>query len=229
MDWTAADELKKDPDLDLSVLSDMCEDGEHEECDENYENDDQCESQSEDSSYSSTQMYQQDTAQAADSTNITRSDQQCTVTTTPMYTSTTLPDNTNKLNQYVLAYLPTPAQTNSIQIRNDQPMLTSDCVSINSMHGTPTMYNDATAQSTTTSTLENKFQTNRIVTVPVNTAPQIVNYFLMDIAVQMERLNEIAQMELKIEIHRLLLEKLKNPNNLRQTPSICFTTPQNPQ
>lgn len=41
------------------------------------------------------------------------------------------------------------------------------------------------------------------------------NYFLMDIGMQMDRLNVIAQMEIKIEIHRLLLEKLRDPCNLR--------------
>lgn len=240
MDWTGTEDMKKETDLDMSMLSDVCEDGDPDECDENYENEEHCESQSEDSSYSSSQMYQQSTntehtaAQAADSTNITRSDQQCTVTTTPLFTSTPITDNTNKLNQYLLAYLPTPAQTNSLQIRSDHPnttMLTTDCVSMNPhphhVTNPQTIYTDA-AQSTTSSSLENKFQNNRILTLPVSQSPSIVNYFLMDVALQMERLNEIAQMELKIEIHRLLLEKLKNPNNLRQTPSICFTTPQNP-
>lgn len=241
MDWTAADDMKKDPDLDMSILADECEDecDQDDECDQedNYDNEENFESQSEDStSYSSSQIYHHaphagTAAAQADSTNITRSDQQCTVTTTPMFTGTTIP-NDNKLNQYLLAYLPTPAATNSIQIRNDgtNTMLTADCVSINSNHianPQPTMYTDQ-AQSTTANNLDNKFHNNRILTVPVNTAPTIVNYFLMDIAVQMERLNEIAQMELKIEIHRLLLEKLKNPNNLRQTPSICFAATQNP-
>lgn len=42
-----------------------------------------------------------------------------------------------------------------------------------------------------------------------------VNYFLMDIQLQMEKLNDLAQIELKIEIQKLILEKLRNPNNLR--------------
>ena len=45
-----------------------------------------------------------------------------------------------------------------------------------------------------------------------------LNYFLMDVAQQMDKLNDIAQMEMKIEIHKLLLEKLKNSSNLRLSP-----------
>lgn len=234
MDWTATDEIKRDPELDLSMLSDMCDDEEPEECEENYENEENCESQSE-SSYSSSQIYHETSAtesaaQAADSTIISRSEPLCTVTTSPMFsTGATMTDNANKMNQYLVAYLPTTAQTNPIQIRTEQDMMTpqTSCVSIS--NPTSTMYAEP-AQSTTSSPLDNKYPMNsqRIITVPVSTAPTIVNYFLMDLAVQMERLNDIAQMELKIEIHRLLLEKLKNVNNLRQTQSICFTTPQNP-
>lgn len=237
MDWTATDEIKKDPELDLSILSDMCDDEEHEDCDENYDNEENCESQSE-SSYGSSPMYHETSvtetaAQAADSTNISRTDTLCTVTTTPMFaTGANLADNTNKMNQYLVAYLPTATQANPIQIRTEPDLMTpTNCVSINNPAvSAPTMYAEQ-AQSTTTSPLDTKYSMNnqRIITVPVSTGPTIVNYFLMDLAVQMERLNDIAQMELKIEIHRLLLEKLKNVNNLRQTQaSICFTTPQNP-
>ncbi|XP_031626385.1 uncharacterized protein LOC116342783 [Contarinia nasturtii] len=244
MDWTATDEIKKDPELDLSILSDMCDDEEPEECDETYENEENCESQSE-SSYGSSQMYHdasvtETAAQAADSTNISRTDALCTLTTTPMFTATGTPVTTdNKMNQYLVAYLPTAAQANPIQIRNDMMDAQANCVSINNgtanaphtMYATSAAAAAEPAQSTTTSPLDTKYSMNnqqRIITVPVSTGP-IVNYFLMDLAVQMERLNDIAQMELKIEIHRLLLEKLKNVNNLRQTQtSICFTTPQNP-
>lgn len=235
MDWTAADEIKKDPELDLSILSDMCDDEEHDECDENYEIEENGESQSEESSYGGSPMYQEtatiETAAhaAADSTNISRTDPLCTVTTTPMFTTT---DNTNKMNQYLVAYLPTANQANPIHIRTEPELMTpsqANCVSMNNAAvSAPTMYAEP-AQSTTTSPLDTKYSINnnqRIITVPVSTCP---NYFLMDLAVQMDRLNDIAQMELKIEIHRLLLEKLKNVNNLRQTQaSICFTTPQNP-
>lgn len=237
MDWTATDEVKKDPELDLSMISDMCDDDEHEECDETYENEENCESQSE-SSYGSSQLYHETSAtetaaaQAADSTNISRPEPLCTVTTTPMFTTGAAVGDTNKMNQYLVAYLPTATQTNPIQIRTEQEMLAAqpNCVSINGATGAPTMFAEP-AQSTTSSPLDSKYSVNnqRIITVPVSTGPTIVNYFLMDLAVQMERLNDIAQMELKIEIHRLLLEKLKNANNLRQTQtSICFTTPQNP-
>lgn len=246
MDWTATDEIKKDPELDLSILSDeMCDDDEPEECDETYENEENCESQSE-SSYGSSQIYHdtsatETAAQAADSTNISRTDGMCTVTATPMFTGAHVTtDNTNKMNQYLVAYLPTATQANPIQIRTDMMDAQANCVSINNAtaNAAQTMYAATTAtaaaepaQSTTTSPLDTKYSMNnqqRIITVPVSTGP-IVNYFLMDLAVQMERLNDIAQMELKIEIHRLLLEKLKNVNNLRQTQtSICFTTPQNP-
>lgn len=42
-----------------------------------------------------------------------------------------------------------------------------------------------------------------------------VNYFLMDVQQQMDKLNDIAQIELKIEIQKLLLDKLRCANNLR--------------
>lgn len=237
MDWTAADEIKKDPDLDLSMLSDICDEDEQEECDEIYDNDENCESQSEDSSYTSSPIFQQtsstETAAAQADSTISRSDQQCNVTTTPnqLYAGATVADNTNKMNQYLLAYLPTATATNQIQLRNDADnsmmTTTTNCVSINNQTVSAPMFADPAA-STTANPMDNKYQmNNRIITVPV-TAPTIVNYFLMDVAMQMERLNDIAQMEMKIEIHRLLLDKLRNPNNLRQTPSICFTANPNP-
>lgn len=252
MDWTATDDIKKDPDLDLSMLSDICDDDEQEEFDETYENDENCESQSEDSSYASSPMDERrvqlmatttTAAAQADSTIFQIDDKkmqlddknvQLMATTTPnqLFTGATVADNANKMNQYLLAYLPTAATaTNQIQLRSDADnsmmTTTTNCVSINNQTVTAPMFADTVA-NTTTNPMENKYQmNNRIITVPVN-APTIVNYFLMDVAMQMERLNDIAQMEMKIEIHRLLLDKLRNPNNLRQTPSICFTTNPNP-
>lgn len=255
MDWTATDEIKKDPELDLSILSaDMCDDDEEpEDCDENYDNDENCESQSE-SSYDSSPMYHETSvnesaAQAADSTNISRTDPMCTVTTTPIQFATAgtgsnnIADHSNKMNQqYLVAYLPNAAtaQANPIQIRTDQDLIANqqaNCVSINNatVGGAPTMYAAAEpAQSTTTGPLDTKYSINnqRIITVPVSTAPAPqtnLNYFLMDLAVQLDKLTDIALAEIKVDIHRLILEKLKNVNNLRQTQaSICFTTPQNP-
>lgn len=243
MDWTAADDIKKDTDLDLSMLSDIaCEEDENDECDETYENDEHCESQSEDSSYTSSHLFQplstdETTAeQAADSTNITtRSEQHCTVqSSTPLIQTTATVNDSTKMN-YLFTYVPqaTTVSATPLQIRNDQETTliaangAANCVSINNPH--TTMFAEAPSTTTSTQIDQSKYQmNNRIITVPVATSPQIVNYFLMDVAVQMERLNDIAQMEMKIEIHRLLLEKLRNVNNLRQTPSICFTAPTNP-
>ncbi|KAG4065534.1 hypothetical protein HA402_013304 [Bradysia odoriphaga] len=42
-----------------------------------------------------------------------------------------------------------------------------------------------------------------------------LNYFLMDVQLQMSKLNELAQMELKIDIQKMILEKLRNPENLK--------------
>lgn len=42
-----------------------------------------------------------------------------------------------------------------------------------------------------------------------------LNYFLMDVQLQMNKLNELAQMELKIEIQKMILEKLRKAENLR--------------
>lgn len=265
MDWTAADDIKKEPGLDLSILSDMCdEDGDDEDADEQdacdeYENEENCESQSE-SSYGSSQLYHNDTSarpgipvQAADSTNIPRSAmdaQLCTATTF----ATGLTDS--KMNQqFLVAYLPTVAgttQTDPLQLRSGTELMATNaanCVSINSApNATATFFastaHAAAAESAAQSSISaaatpptnpldsskySSLNNQRIVNVPVATGPTIINYFLMDLAVQMERLNDIAQMEFKIEISRLLLEKLKNVNNLRQTQtSICFATPQNP-
>lgn len=44
-----------------------------------------------------------------------------------------------------------------------------------------------------------------------------LNYFLLDVAQQMGKLNDIAQMEVKIEIHKLLLGKLKDVQNLQHS------------
>lgn len=42
-----------------------------------------------------------------------------------------------------------------------------------------------------------------------------LNYFLMDVQLQMSKLNEIAQMELKIDIQKMILEKLRKSENLK--------------
>lgn len=42
-----------------------------------------------------------------------------------------------------------------------------------------------------------------------------LNYFLMDVQLQMNKMNDFAQMELKIEIQKLILEKLRKPENLK--------------
>lgn len=42
-----------------------------------------------------------------------------------------------------------------------------------------------------------------------------LNYFLMDVQLQMNKLNELAQMELKIDIQKMILEKLRKPENLK--------------
>lgn len=44
-------------------------------------------------------------------------------------------------------------------------------------------------------------------------SPNGLNYFLMDIQMQMEKLSDIAQMEMKVEIQKLLLDKLRNADN----------------
>lgn len=231
MDWTPADDVKKDADFDMSVsmLSDAAGDDDTEDDYDECENDENCETQSEDS-YTSSSFQQSvasesSAAAQADSTDITQ------MTNTPnndMPYAETVPESANKLNQCVLAYLP---QSNTIHFRNDgdaatfMTTSTPNCMPIASQAiNTSSMFatNDGTSH-----TMDNKMQANRLITVPV-TPPSTVNYFLMDVAMQMDRLNDIAQMELKIEIHRLLLEKLRNPSNLRQAPSICFTTTQNP-
>lgn len=234
MDWTPADEGKKDADLDMSIsmLSEVGDDDDDDDDEDDYdhcEEEDNCETQSEDSYVSSSfeqlaDHSESSAAAQADSTNITH----MTTTSNHLQYTETVSENTSKMNQCVLAYLP---QRNPIQLRNDGDAATmmttntTNCIPItNQTINASTMFtaNDSTAQG-----IDNKMHANRLITVPMPT-PSMVNYFLMDVAMQMERLNEIAQMELKIEIHRLLLEKLRNPSNVRQTSSICFTTAQNP-
>lgn len=244
MDWTTTDEqsIKTEADLDLSMLSENGDKDELEETEESFDNDEHFESHSE-SSYSETQTMNENLVHS----NLTpRNDQNC------VSTASILTTDDAKLNQqYVVTYLPTSVG-NQISMRNDSDALltaaTGSCVTIATPNHQPTqnqqsappqnhqqaLYADQTTNSLaaangTVNNVENKFpMNNRIITVPVNTAPAILNYFLMEIAVQMERLNDIAQMEMKIEIHRLLLEKLKNINNLRQPQSICFATSTNP-
>lgn len=205
MDWTATDEqsIKTETDLDLSVLSEIGNDEQDDGCDESYENGERCESISGESSYSSShQVFATDNT--ADATNSPR-DGLCTANTQQILATT----DSNYQPQYLLtASVGDQISHQSVQ---QQPQ--------------PTIFNEPTTVNTVDA---NKYQmNNRIITVPVTTAPSIVNYFLMDVAVQMERLNDIAQMEMKIEIHRLLLEKLKNINNLRQPQSMCFAAPAN--
>lgn len=201
MDWTATDEqsIKTETDLDLSVLSEIGNDEQTDGCEESYENDERCESISDESSYSSShQVFATDSTAEAPSAP---RDPLCTANTQQILTTT----ETSYQPQYLL--------TTAV----------GDQMSHQTVHE-PTTINSATI----TTVDANKYQmNNRIITVPVTTAPSIVNYFLMDVAVQMERLNDIAQMEMKIEIHRLLLEKLKNINNLRQPQSMCFAAPAN--
>lgn len=240
MDWTATDEqsIKTEADLDLTMLSENGGDEELEETEESFDNDERCESHSE-SSYSETQTMNDNLVH---STVTSRNDQSCVSTASILTT-----DDPKMNQQYVVTYLPTTVG-NQIPMRSEGDALLSaaaaNCVTIAgpTHHQTPshqttqqqthqqTLYTEQnTNQTGTVNSVENKYpMNNRIITVPVNTTPTIVNYFLMDVAVQMERLNDIAQMELKIEIHRLLLEKLKNINNLRQPQSICFATPTNP-
>lgn len=241
MDWTATDEqsIKTEADLDLSMLSEGGGEEELEEAEESFDNDDRCESHSE-SSYSETQTMNETMTHSAAAA---RNDQTC------VSSASILTADDPKLNQqYVVTYLPTSVG-NQIPMRTEGDALLSaaaaNCVTIAApthqqttthqaqpqAHHHQTMYTDQSggALSSATGTVENKYaMNNRIITLPMNTTPAIVNYFLMDVAVQMERLNDIAQMEMKIEIHRLLLEKLKNINNLRQPQSICFAAPTNP-
>lgn len=210
MDWTATDEqsIKTETDLDLSVLSEIGNDEQDDGCEESYENDERCESISDESSYSSThQVFATDnTVEATNSPG----DSLCAANTQQVLAS----NETSYQPQYLLTTAVGDQMTH--QSVQQQPQTT--------IFSEPTTITNATV----TTVDANKYQmNNRIITVPVTTAPSIVNYFLMDVAVQMERLNDIAQMEMKIEIHRLLLEKLKNINNLRQPQSMCFAAPAN--
>lgn len=205
MDWTATDEqsIKTETDLDLSMLPELCTDAQDEPCEETYENDERCDSISDESSYSSShQVFTTETT--ADASSAAR-DTMC-ANTQQILTTTE--------STYQPQYLLATAVGDQISHQTVQQQTQ------------PAMFEPSTTTVTTVDA--NKYQmNNRIITVPVTTAPSIVNYFLMDVAVQMERLNDIAQMEMKIEIHRLLLEKLKNINNLRQPQSMCFATPAN--
>lgn len=168
MDSTTTDDVKKDPELE--ILSDTCEDGDQEDCD----NEANGGAQSDDSyatpPFQSSNVELRASAQA-DSTNTAR--------TTATQNSIFKTENENNPTPCILGtYLP---QNSPIQLRNEIDTI----MTVNT--------------------------SNQSLPLPTNTS----NYFLLDIGMQMERLNVIAQMELKIEIHRLLLEKLRDPNNLR--------------
>lgn len=50
---------------------------------------------------------------------------------------------------------------------------------------------------------------------PANGSASRLNYFLMDVQQQMEKLNDIAQMELKVDMQKLLLDKLRHLDNYK--------------
>lgn len=187
MDWSPADEVKREPDLDMSFAPNDYE-GDGDDPDDG-NNDDNYETQS-DGSVSSSPFEPSSNegsiaATQADSTNATR----LLITPENLYGAALAAENANRLQHYAIG---------------------------NADTGTPQSPRRPTISPTDANrhSMGNQLQVNRMLTIPMS-APSTMNYFLMDVAMQMERLNDIAQMELKIDIHRLLLDKLRNHRNLR--------------
>lgn len=141
------------------------------------------------------------------------------------------------LNQYVFTYVPStmPAAThitNQEQYSNyaDGASCSHQPVKnvLNSISRNSSVCSNPQPQELITSThketsIAHNSATNQVLDsndpkLPSFSISPALNYFLMDVAVQMEKLNEIAQMEMKIDIHKLLLDKLRNINNLRRSP-----------
>lgn len=75
----------------------------------------------------------------------------------------------------------------------------------NNSHDNKQAVVSASAQATTTSGNNNHVSSGR----------NGLSYFLLDIQMQMEKLNDIAQMELKVEMQKLLLDKLRQADNYK--------------
>lgn len=180
MDWTPTDDVKREPDLDMSYTSN---DYEYDQDDCN--NDDTYDTQSDRGDSSSSSNEGSIAATQADSTNATR----LLVTPNSSFGIATVAENANRHQQFSIG------STGVAKAKSPEGSAISPTHDIGL-------------------SIANQLQTNRLLTAPMS-APSTMNYFFMDVAMQMERLNDIAQMELRIDIHRLILDKLRNQRNLR--------------
>lgn len=118
-----------------------------------------------------------------------------TATMTSSYVSTSKASSTRALDAQIIQSVPvtTPINLSTTTIPSYQVVSTIDRIP----HRDP-------VKETKTPILDNLNAGN-------------LNYFLLDVAQQMSKLNDIAQIEVKIDIHKLLLEKLKDLKNLQNS------------
>lgn len=217
MDWTTAEEksIKIETDNEQNITDDVVE---TDDMNDNEEN-----NTDENSNFSN--MAQAETA--IDAGHNIKENQE---------TNQTLAiEKQQNLNQFVFTYVPTtmPAAT---QITNHeqyqtyadgascshQPMknvLSNMCRNslVSSNAQTQELITSTHKEMTTTQNLVSNSQVLDSSDPKLASVPPALNYFLMDVAVQMEKLNEIAQMEVKIDIHKLILDKLRSHKNLRNS------------
>lgn len=134
------------------------------------------------------------------------------------------PPKSQSLSQYVLTYVPTQPRGGQEETLVDASAATSAC---RTAYGKPI---DESAQTLALTSAMPSYQVvssidqmlHRSSSVPVKDGASAagsslssdLNYFLLDVAQVMNKLNDIAQMELKIEINKLLLTKLRDGRNL---------------
>lgn len=186
-------------------------------------------------------IHEEDEARTTDAPQIVYSSQpyQTSTVTTPTTKSQTL-------SQYVVTYVPTTptstrAQRNSQEeqtlVHHDSTAAAEACnrpsyVKTIDDAASPTAHASTTVQSYQVVSSIDSLHPHRnsiaSIAIPakdssssnsiaITTSNNDLNYFLMDVAQVMNKLSDIAQMEIKIEINKLLLGKLKDSKNLQRT------------
>lgn len=134
-------------------------------------------------------------------------------------------DKPQHLNQFVLTYMPAISNQSQFQnysehescsqlVKNPPSCSLSQNQSIATVSQPQELISSTHKENSLATTQSSQIFDPDYGKTALTTSPAL-SYFLMDVAVQMEKLNEIAQMEVKIDIHKLLLDKLRNSNNLR--------------
>lgn len=144
------------------------------------------------------------------------------------------------LSQFVLTYVPNPPSHKSTHEEStvDSTAATTSYAVAGNSKASSTRTIDGQILQTVTATNAVNLSTTTVPSYQVvstmdrmhrggmkeSTAPVVdtlnagnLNYFLLDVAQQMSKLNDIAQIEVKIDIHKLLLQKLRDIQNLQNS------------